>query len=175
MTNKILTHLCLATDQNLPGRNNSPTLERLKILCKGFDQRHKEEFERKLVMKHGDIVTWRAWKQDVTVCKQVTKKWWDVRGRGNFGFHLTSMSHLVVPRQRLQKLELPPLEFIARTLPDHKRDERQRLSDLNFGQSHSQFIPQNLNPLHPMHQPVENFDESNRHQSQTAQSFTSAV
>ena len=173
MTNKILTHLCLATDQNLPGRNNSPALERLKILSRGFDQTHKEEFERKLVMKHGDMARERAWKQDVTVCKQVTKRWWDVRGRGKFRFHLEDMSRRVVLRQGLQKLELPPLEFIARTLSESEHGEYERLSNLNFGQSQPQFRPHNLNPLHPVHQPqpVKNFNEFNRYQSQTVQSF----
>ena len=116
-------------------------------------------------LKHGDMARVRAWKLDVTVCKQVTKRWWDVRGRGKFRFHLEDMSRRVVLRQGLQKL--PPLEFIARTLSESEHGEYERLSNLNFGQSQSQFRPYNLNPLHPVHQPqpVKIFNELNRYQS----------
>jgi len=172
MTNKILTHLCLATNQNLPGRNNSPALERLKILSRGLDQRHTEEFERKLVTKHGDLrvkikSVSRNFEEDCR--KRVKKLWWNVRERGNFGFHLKDMSRRVVPRQGLKELELPPLEFIARTLPSPGEDER--ASEPNFGLSQTQLRPNSQSQSHPMHQPVEYFYESNRCQSQIGQTM----
>ena len=136
MTNKILTHLCLATAQDLPGRINSPALERLKMLSRGLDQKHTEEFERKVVMKHGDLRAQSGSRNFEEDCRmRVNKLWWDVRVRGNFGFHRTDMSRRVVPRQGLNELELPPLEFITRTL-----HEDERPSEPNFGQSQSQFL-----------------------------------
>ena len=102
MTNKILTHLCLATAQDLPGRINSPALERLKMLSRGLDQKHTEEFERKVVMKHGDLRAQSVSRNFEEDCRmRVNKLWWDVRVRGNFGFHRTDMSRRVVPRQGL--------------------------------------------------------------------------
>ncbi len=170
MTNKILTHLCLATNQDLPGRNNSPALERLKILSRGLDQRHTEEFERKLVMKHGDLRVKSVSRNFEEDCrKRVKKLWWNVRERGNFGFHLKDMSRRVFPRQQWNELELPPLEFITRTLPSPGEDER--ASEPNFGLSQTQLSPNSQSQSHPMHQPVENFYESNRYQSQIGQTM----
>ena len=154
MTNKILTHLCLATAQDLPGRNNSPALERLKILSRGLDQRHTEEFNRKLAIRNGDDLRVKNVSRNFEdhCKKRVNKLWWSVRERGNFGFHRKCMKRRVVKRQRMKKLELPPLEFIARTLTSPGEDER--ASEPNFGLSQSQFRPNSQSQSHPMHQPV---------------------
>ena len=63
-------------DKKLPGRINSPALDRLKILSKGLDQRQKEDFERKLVIRNGDLSdTVRACRRDKVISKQVKKLW----------------------------------------------------------------------------------------------------
>ena len=68
-------------------------------------------------MKHGNLRAQNVSRNFEEDCrKRVNKLWWDVRVRGNFGFHRKDMSRRVVPRQRLNELELPPLEFITRTL-----------------------------------------------------------
>jgi len=148
MTNKILTHLCLAMNQNLPGRINSPALDRLKI-----DQRQRENFERNLVKKNGDIRdTMRFCRRDkvISVSEQVKKLWWNIRERAkaNFGDHCLRMSCRVALRQQVNKLELPPLGFINRTLPRHGDRPLER----NFGESESLSRPHFSNPG-PMNQP----------------------
>ena len=150
-------------DQKLPGRNNCPALDRLKILCRGFDQRQKEDFERKLVIKYGDIRnTVRACRRDEVISKQVKKLWWNVRERGNFGYHRLDMSRRVVRRQQVNELELPPLGFINRTLLSLE----DRPLELNFGESESQ--PHNPKGPEPMHQlrEFENLNVLNGGQSQ---------
>jgi len=146
ITNKVLTNISLALGHKLPGRIESPALERLKKLSGN----QKQEMEKSITLKFGRLAAKninKSLKQEVSF--QVSRQWRRKNVLSRVGCHRDNMSSKIVPyAQRCNRLEIPPLDSFVID------NQQQNFPVLNRNQSQ---LPQSLNEMNYLDSPQGQF------------------
>ena len=151
MTNTILTHMSLAIGNKLPGRIESPALERVKSLVKSLSKTKKEEMENNIALKFGRLVTTNVNKklsQDVSF--QVRRQWKRVNEQSNVVRHRYKMEEYSLPQNTHCRTPYPPLDsfeknFDVNDTQIYQQCPIENLSGPIRGQPQQNLDPQNLN------------------------------
>ena len=126
MTNKILTHISLAIGVKLPGRIESPALERVKS-------------QNKIAPKFGRLLVTRVkekFKQDVSF--QVRRQWKQVNEQSKVGSHRNTMGVYSYAKDTHFRTHHPPLDsfeknFYCNDTQNYQQSPVENLSGLNKG------------------------------------------
>ena len=100
----------MALGHKLPGRIESPALERVKSLLKKLSGNQKQEMEKSITLKFGRLTaknTNKSSKQEVIF--QVSRQWRRKNVLSRVGCHRDNMSSKIVPYAG-NRLEIPPLD-----------------------------------------------------------------
>ena len=126
MTNKILTHISLAIGVKLPGRIESPALERVKS-------------QNKIAPKFGRLVATKVnekFKQGVSF--QVRRQWKQVNEQSKVGSHRNTMGVYSYAKDTHFRTHHPPLDsfeknFYCNDTQNYQQSPVENLSGLNKG------------------------------------------